>query len=308
MQEETYNRGLPKKVLVAILLVIVLVFATITINAAIRIVPAGYKGVLLTWGEATGVLNEGLHFVTPVAQDVVMMNTQIQKAESTETAASSDLQDVSTTIAVNYRLNAQSVLQIYKDLRQDYEFRVIAPNIQEALKASTAKYVAAALITDRESVKETFTNILRERLSTYGIEILSVSVTDFRFSASFTAAIEAKVTAEQQALEQKNILDKIYYEAQQQIIQAEAAKNATIINAEAGRQAAIIQAEGQANATIINANATSEAIRIINMQLSPEYIQYLTVLGWDGQLPIFWSGNGSMPFLLVPVENVTGEP
>ena len=295
----------PKRLYGTVLIILIIVATVITLSMSIRIVPAGYKGVLLNWGEAVGTLNEGIHFVVPIAQDVVNMNTQIQKAESTEGAASSDLQDVSTTIAVNYRLDAKAVLQIYKDLRQDYEFRVITPNIQEALKASTAKYVAAALITDRESVKDTFTTILRDRLSLYGIEILSVSVTDFRFSASFTAAIEAKVTAEQQALEQKNILDKIYYEAQQQIIQAEAAKNATIINAEAGMQAAIIKAEGTANATVINANATAEAIRIIQLQLTPEYTQYLTVLGWDGKLPIYWSGNGEMPFLLIPINNAT---
>jgi regulator of protease activity HflC (stomatin/prohibitin superfamily) len=292
-----------KKRLYAAVLIVIIIFASaLTILTSVKIVPAGYKGILLTWGNATSVLDEGLHFVTPIAQNVALMNIQIQKAESTEGAASSDLQDVSTTIAVNYRLNPQAVLQIYKDLREDYEFRVITPNIQEALKASTAKYVATELITNREEVKDTFLNILKQRLSGYGIEILSVSVTDFKFSNAFTQAIEAKVTAEQQALEQKNILEKIRYEAQQQIIQADAARNATIINAEAGRLAAIIQAEGEANATIIRANATAQAIEIIQIQLTPEYIQYLTVLGWDGKLPIYWSGNGEMPILLIPTQ------
>jgi len=254
-------------------------------------VPAGHKGILLNWGEAISVQNEGLHIISPIGQDIVLINTQIQKATATESTASSDLQEVTTTVAVNYRLDAKQVLTIYKDLRNDYEIRVITPNIQEALKAATAKYVATELITERESVKDSFFNILKSKLSGYGIEVLSVSVTEFQFSEPFTRAIEAKVTAEQDALAAQNKLKQIEYEAQQQVIQASA--NATAI---------ITLANANANATIISANATAEAVQIIQAQLTPEYIQYLYAIGWDGQLPLYWSGNGTSPFIMIPVQ------
>ena len=106
-----------KKIIAIIIIVTIVVTVPI---AAMRTVPAGYKGVLLYWGEAVNVENEGLNWVVPIAQDIALVNTQIQKAESTETAASSDLQDVTTTIAVNYRVRADSVLTLYKDLRNDY--------------------------------------------------------------------------------------------------------------------------------------------------------------------------------------------
>ncbi len=104
--------------------------------------------------------------------------------------------------------------------------------------------------------------------------MISVSLTDFQFSASFSAAIEAKVTAEQQALVSKNELEQIRYEAQQQIIQAEAAKNATIR-----------RAEGEALARIIEANSTAKAIEIITLQMTDEYASYLWLQQWDGRLP-----------------------
>jgi regulator of protease activity HflC (stomatin/prohibitin superfamily) len=284
-----------KKIIAIIIILIIVVAVPI---AAMRTVPAGYKGILLNWGEAVSVENEGLRWVVPIAQDITLVNIQIQKAVATESTASSDLQEVTTTVAVNYRLQPESVLTIYRDLRNDYETRVISPNIQEALKAATAKYVATELITERESVKETFFNILRSKLSGYGIEVLSVSVTEFKFSPSFTQAIENKVTAEQNALAAKNKLQQIQYEAQQQVIQAEA--NATAI---------VTLANANANATVIAAQGTAEAVQIVQEQLTPQYIQYLYAIGWDGQLPLYWvnSGNGTAPYLLVqlPTDSTT---
>ena len=279
------------------MVVVVIVSAVAIFGNATVTIPTGYKGVLLVWGEATEVLPEGLHFINPIGTDIELMNVQIQKSEATEATASEDLQEVTTTVAVNYRLEEAYLLEIYKNFRQDYEARIIAPNIEESLKAATAEYAATELITNREEVKTTFLNILEIRVDDYHIEILSVSVTNFQFSPSFTAAIEAKVTAEQKALEAQNKLKQIEYEAQQQVIQASA--NATAITT---------LAQANANATVTAANATAEAIQIIQVELTPEYVQYLVAIGWDGKLPLYWSGNGTMPLLLIPTETPMENP
>ena len=286
-----------KKLIGLIVVIVVIVSVVVAFGNATVTIPTGYKGILLVWGEATQVLPEGLHFINPIGTDVELMNVQIQKAEATEATASEDLQEVTTTVAVNYRLEEAYLLEIYKNFRQDYESRIIAPNIEESLKAATAEYAATELITNREEVKTTFLNILESRVDDFHIEILSVSVTNFQFSPSFTAAIEAKVTAEQKALEAQNKLKQIEYEAQQQVIQASANATATITIAQA-----------QANATVITANATAEAIQTIQVQLTPEYVQYLVAIGWDGKLPLYWSGNGTMPLLLIPTETPTENP
>lgn len=260
--------------LLAVILVVVIMAGAIYVQGFAK-VPAGYKGVLLTWGKVEDkVLPEGLNFIIPFVQSIELMNVQVQKAESTESTATRDLQEVSTTVAVNFRLNPGTVNTIYQELRQDYVSRVIKPNIEESLKAATAQYTAEELISKRPIVKATFDDILAERLLLFNIEVVSVSLTDFQFSPSFKAAIEAKVTAEQQALEAKNKLEQIRYEAQQQIIQAEAEKNATIA-----------RALGLAEAAIIEANATARAIEFITSQMTPEYAQYLWLTQWDGKLP-----------------------
>ena len=266
---------------VIVVLIIIGIAGVIIITSATVSVPAGHRGVLLTWGKVENkILGEGLNFKTPFIQTVVYMNVQIQKAESTEATATQDLQEVSTTVAVNYRLNPSKVNEIYRELRQDYVSRVIKPNIEESLKATTANFRAEELITNRAVVKATFDDILVERLSVFQIDVISVSLTDFQFSASFSEAIESKVIAEQEALQAKNTLEQIRYEAQQQIIQAEAAKNATIA-----------RALGVAEARIIEAEATAEAINVITTQMTPEYAQYLWLQQWDGKLPVVLSGD-----------------
>jgi regulator of protease activity HflC (stomatin/prohibitin superfamily) len=259
---------------IIILLIIAMAGVVVVSTASVR-VPSGTRGVLLTWGKVENkVLDEGLNFKIPFSQTVVLMNTQIQKAESTEATATADLQEVTTTVVVNYRLDPNKVNVIYTDLRQDYEDRVIKPNIEESIKAATSEFRAEELVTRRADVKSTLDAILTERLSIFNIDVISVSLTDFQFSSSFSAAIEAKVTAEQQALVSKNQLEQIRYEAQQQIIQAEAAKNATIR-----------RAEGEALARIIEANSTAKAIEIITQQMTDEYASYLWLQQWDGRLP-----------------------
>ena len=211
----------------------------------------------------------------PFVQNVELMNVQVQKAESTESAATNDLQQVTTTVAVNFRLNPEAVNQIYRELRQDYVSRVIKPNIEESIKAATSKFRAEELITNRAIVKLAFDDILEARLRVFDIEVIAVSLTDFQFSPAFAAAIEAKVTAEQSALEAKNKLEQIRHEAQQQVIQAEAEKNATIA-----------LALGKAEAVVIDSEATAKAIEMITGQMTAEYAQYLWLAEWDGKLPL----------------------
>jgi len=266
---------------VIIVIVIVIIGGLVGVGAFVQ-VPAGNRGVVVSFGRVEDrILGEGLNFKVPVMQTVVLINVQIQKAESTESTATADLQEVSTTVAVNFRLEPSKVNEIYQDLRQDYIDRVIKPNIEEGLKATTAEYRAEELITKRAEVKDKLDQILAERLEEFNIQVISVSLTDFQFSRSFNDAIEAKVQAEQQALQAKHKLDQIRYEAQQQIIQAEAAKNATIR-----------RAEGNAQAQLLEANAKAQVIQLITSQMTPEYAQYLWLQTWDGKLPVVLSGEG----------------
>lgn len=291
-----------KKVFGGLFLLILLIFTVATVATSWRTVPAGYKGVRTTWGRVTGIAHEGGMFVWGIlGERLELMDVQIHEYTTTETAASIDLQSVTTEITVNYRLMSSHVQEIWQTLRRDYENRVLKPNIDESLKASTAEFAAEDLILRREDVKHRFLDILQDRIAPYHIEILGVSITDFKFSSAFMEAIDRKVTTVQNALAAEALLEQIKYEAQQKIIQAAADKNATILRAEATAMRAILEANGTAQALLLEKYAEAEAIEVIMAQLeaNPEYLEYLAILAWNGQLPNLWSGD-VLPFIQLP--------
>jgi regulator of protease activity HflC (stomatin/prohibitin superfamily) len=237
-------------------------------------VSAGERAIVLEWGKPQDVaMTEGLHFKIPLYQSIVKTDIRTQKYEADLSAASKDLQTVSTKIAINYRLNSESVVSMYKSVGLDYAIKIIQPTEQEVNKAATAQYTAEELVTKREEVREKMKLLLLEKLSARGIIVEEINIVDFDFSPSFNAAIEAKVTAEQEALTQKNKLEQIKYEADQRVAQA----------------------EGEAKAI----KAQAEAIKA---QGGSEYIALQWIKQWDGKLPtMMLDGDSSTMMVQLPI-------
>ncbi|MGB8134454.1 MAG: prohibitin family protein [Nitrososphaeraceae archaeon] len=254
--------------------------------SSIRIVDAGYRGVLVQFGnvDTSKSLDEGLHFVIPFRDNVVQMEVRTQKIVESTTSASKDLQDVSTQVALNYHLNPDKAQVVYQQLGFDYANRVIIPAIQESVKQVTARFNAEELITKRETVKNQIEEQITARLAAYNIMADAVSITDFQFSQLFKSAVEAKVAAQQRALQAQNELRRIQIEAQQNEAQAIGEQKANIAKAEGIKQSNVLQAEGEA-----------QAITIIDKQLrnNPTYLEWLKSTRWDGKLPLVTGGGGS---------------
>ncbi|PPC79972.1 MAG: HflC protein [Methylotenera sp.] len=189
------------------------------------VINAGHRGVITTFGKVNPhVLEEGLHFRIPVMQQVTEINVQIQKGEGDGDAASRDLQQVHAKIALNYHLIPDRVAETYQaigDLNSVGD-RIIIPAVQEATKATTAKYTAEELISKRPEVRDQISQFMRDRLLRHGIQIDEFSIVNFRFSESFNQAIEAKTTAEQLKLKAERDLERIRVEAEQKIASAKA--------------------------------------------------------------------------------------
>ena len=267
-------------------LLIILLIVLITGLDCLHSVPPGHRGVVVTLGKVKEVnLDEGLQFKMPFIQTIVNMKVMLEKEEVQESAASSDLQEITTTLTVHFNIIPSSAWTVYQTMRKDYHDLLLRPVIQEDLKATTAKFTAEELVTTRAALVLKLTEKLRESLEPYGIYVQTVNFVDFQFSRAFSEAIEAKVTAEQDALKAKNILVMIEYEAQQKVIQAEADRNATIIAAEADARRVEIAALAEAFKVMTEANATAEAIMLITNQMTPEYAQYLHLMQWDGRYP-----------------------
>ena len=115
---------------------------------SVVVVEAGHRGVVLYVGAVENrVLGEGIHFIIPFAEQVVPLEVRTLKYVANATAASNDLQEVQTTIALNYHISPDQANIVYQQLGADYADRIIAPTIQESVKASVAKFNAEELIT-----------------------------------------------------------------------------------------------------------------------------------------------------------------
>jgi regulator of protease activity HflC (stomatin/prohibitin superfamily) len=230
------------------------------------------------------------------------MEVRTQKIVEDTTSASKDLQDVTTQVALNYHLDPDRAQVVYQQLGFDYANRVIIPAIQESVKQVTARFNAEELITNRETVKNQIEEQISARLAGYNIIADAISITDFQFSQLFKSAVEAKVSAQQRALQAQNELRRIQIEAQQNEAQAIGEQKANIARAEGIKQSNVLQAEGEA-----------QAITIIDQQLrnNPTYLEWLKSTKWDGKLPLVTGGGaggqGVTPFIEIPTSRSESE-
>jgi len=194
---------------------------------------AGERGVVLRFGAVTGrTIEPGAYFITPFINNVVTMDVQNHAYVVGASAASKDLQVVTTKVTVNYETVPDQVGYVYEHYRREFELRILTPSVQESVKTATALYNAEDLIAQRPLVKEKMEQVLSKRLFPTH-QLTGLSITDFDFSPEFNKAIEAKVTATQQALTEKNNRDKKQYLADQIVITAKADAEAIKIKAEA---------------------------------------------------------------------------
>ena len=203
-------------------------------------------------------------------QEIVLVDVKVQKAETDAAAASADLQDVTSRVALNYHIVPDKANIVYQNLGIHFKERIIDPAILEVVKAVTAKYTAEELITKRPAVSEAMRSALSDRLMVNNIAVDAFSIVIFSFSKVFTEAIEAKQTAEQLALKARRDLDRIKIEAEQKITAARA-------EAESLR--------------LQRANISTDLIELRKIEANMKAIDK-----WNGILPQV-TGAGAVPFI-----------
>ena len=155
-----FRRTLPK--IFGLLFVLLIFF--LFLNPFV-IIGAGERGVVLNFGAVSPtVLGEGLHIRVPIMQKIIKMDVKVQKSQTDAEAASKDLQETFSTIALNFHILAEKVNWIYQNLGADFKSRIIDPAVQEVVKAVTAKYTAVEVITQREKVRSEIREMLKQRL------------------------------------------------------------------------------------------------------------------------------------------------
>ncbi len=241
----------------AVIIIAVIVLFFVVLANCFTIVQAGHTGVVVTLGKVNdGVLQEGLHVKAPFVQQVIKIDNRIVKMEVDTEAFSKDLQTVSTTLAINYRVDTSMSYSIYKNIGANYQDVLVTPAVNEVLKAITAKYTAEESVTNRELISDGLIKGLNEKLNSIGLYISDVNIINFDFSEAFITAIEEKQVAQQK-----------------------------LLKAETEKQTAITNAEAEAETIRIKAEAEAKANETLNASLTPNVLEYNKIEKWNGELP-----------------------
>jgi regulator of protease activity HflC (stomatin/prohibitin superfamily) len=243
-----------KKVIPVVFTAILLIIVSFS---AFVVVDPGHTGVVVTMGKVEeNVLQEGVHFKIPFAQEVIQIDNRITKLEVDTEAFSKDLQTVDTTLAINYRIDKNMSYSIFKEIGSNYEGVLVTPAVNEVLKAIVSNYTAEETVSNRALISKGLLDGLNEKLNPFGLYATDVNIIDFDFSDEFITAIEEKQVAQQK-----------------------------LLKAETEKQTAITNAEAQAETMKIKAQAEAEANRILSESLSDQIIEYSKIEKWDGKLP-----------------------
>jgi prohibitin 1 len=247
-------------------LILVGIVALIGLNSFVIINP-GEAGVLSVLGKAQdGALLEGTHLKPPLISKVDIYDLTVQKFEVPAQSSTKDLQQLSASFAINFRLDPAQVVEIRRKqgTLQNIVSKIIAPQTQESFKIAAARRTVEEAITKRDELKQDFDVALGDRLQKYGIIVLDTSVVDLTFSTEFSKAVEEKQIAEQRA-------QRAVYIAQ--------------------------EAEQEAEANVNRAKGQAEAQRLLRETLSPEILQRQAIDKWDGKFPLVMGGNNTLPFI-----------
>lgn len=230
---------------------LVCLFVLITLFCSFQTIRSGEVGLRVRFGKIIDSnLSEGLNLKIPYVEKIVKVNIKVQKVEISTMAASKDLQDINTVIAVNYRVEGKSASNLYKTVGNSYEDIILQPAIQECVKSVISKYTAEEVVTSRTEVSSKSLEELQNKVSNYGIVIDSFNIINLTFSEEYSNAIEEKQVAEQK----------------------------------------LATAKLESEAKIVEAEATKKANDLMKQSLTDELIAKQFIEKWDGKLPETYAG------------------
>ena len=288
-----------KKMIITAVALIALILVGVTCTATVQ---TGYTGIVTTFGRVEDkTLEAGLHVKSPFQQIISMDNREQKTSFSTE-AFSSDIQQVNITGSINYAINKDTAMNLFKQVGTDYFNKLVYPRMLEITKGVFSKYTAENLVANRQVLSEQIREGLYQELQNYGINVISLSIENIDFTDAYTDAVEAKQVAAQRKLqaeiEQAQMTMETQQQAERQRITAEAAANVARINADADAYAVKVRSEAEA-----------EANKQIAESLTEQLLRFNEIKAWDGKLPTYLSGEGAatIPVLQLGSDTNTAE-
>ena len=285
-----------KWIIIAAVTLIVIILVSVTCTATVQ---TGYTGIVTTFGRVEDkTLEAGLHVKSPF-QRIISMDNREQKTSFTTEAFSSDIQQVNITGSINYAINKDTAMNLFKQVGTDYFNKLVYPRMLEITKGVFSKYTAENLVANRQVLSEPIREGLYRELQAYGINVISLSIENIDFTDAYTDAVEAKQVAAQRKLQAE-------IEQAQKTMETQQAAERQRISAEAEAAVAKINADAEAYAIKIRSEAEAEANKLIAESLTRELISFNEIKAWDGKLPAYMAGEGASTIPVLRLDQDAG--
>jgi regulator of protease activity HflC (stomatin/prohibitin superfamily) len=251
----------------ATLALALLAWAPIILAMGIVVVPSGMAAVRIsqTSGTVPGTLYSGAHFVTPLAESIVLFDTRdqlfttgaVEDAKKTSKHDDGELLGVQAkegltlglAITVRYRLDPKHLDYIEANLPQPVEKEIVPPVVASVWRELVPNYtVRDVFATRREEIRKKASDAITAKLAADGIVVKEVMLRDIQLPPEYAKGLEDLLLKEQQN-DQMEVQTSIQ-EKQVRIseLEAEATKAQQVKAAEGEAQVHVLQAKAEADA------------------------------------------------------------
>lgn len=271
------------------------------IFANVYIVDQGEKAVVTNFGEISKTWSAGFHVKIPFVQSVKRYSVRVQKTvfgdeDRVLSAYSNDQQIIENyAIAITWNYDPTRIEDVYKyfgtsDDESVFQ-TVVSPTIQQTSKTIFGQFTAQTIVQDRAKLDNALEHRIKEQLSKYPIQIISVQIIDINFSKTYENVIEQTAQKKQEIEKSRNELKRIEIETQQQVAKAEAENRAIKLKADAEAYQISVKAKAESDAIKLKAEALKANKDLVDLKLAEK---------WNGTVPqtvVVNDGKSVLPLL-----------
>lgn len=261
-------------------------------------VPAGYRGVIVNlYGSDKGVSEQSVgvgRYYLGWSKELYLFPTFLQNyswtKEQSITMQTSEGLTISTGAGITYKISPDNVVKVFQKYRlgiEEITNTFLHNQVRDAMnEVASTMTVEAIYGSGKDKFITKVNGIVKEEALNNGIDVDKIYlIGSFNLPPSVVSSINAKIEATQNSMRVENEVATSRAEAQKMIVDAKA-------NAERR----VIEAEANAKQITLNAESQAKANKILAESLTPEFVQYQTILKWNGELPKT-NATSSLPFI-----------